>query len=374
MKKIILIVLGVILNISILDTVRVYAQAKDSNDFFDDFRPEDVRITSGGTLFILSGATLDVQSGATFTQSSMLINNASDTAVQVQDGSGNNVFAIDTNGDDTVTVTSPTNNTLAFVVEQADLSNVLTVDTLNSDVNIANAAGTNVLSIDTSGTTATLTTTTNNASGFVVDQSDGTDVLTVNTSTGSVSIRNELTLGAGGMPLIDIASGSSLRIFAPGAGAKTNTVILRGNISVSGDFFNPTLFELQSNMATLEKDVSTTNQQVTHKMNVLSALEKQVNQVNKEIGVIKETSNFSPEAVAVAKSLAEKNIGSKSIHRLVEGPASNADGLHTHKTFAEDVTFNQDVFVKGERASVKQLLAWPGLSMDKPLSNSIPGF
>ncbi|MBI3019465.1 MAG: hypothetical protein HYY61_06215, partial [Deltaproteobacteria bacterium] len=202
--------------------MRAYAQA-DSNDFFDDFRPEDVRISPGGTLFILSGATLDVQSGATFTQASMFINNASDTAVQVQDGSGSNVFVIDTNGNEQVTVSTPTNNANAFTVEKAD----------------------------------------------------ATSVFKVKTSTESVTIRHSLTLGTGGTPIINVAAGAAntLHIFPPGGGAKDKTVILRGNLSVSGDFFNPTLFELQSNMATLEKDVSTTNQQVTHKMNVLSALE-----------------------------------------------------------------------------------------------------
>ncbi len=362
-------VLGVFL---ILQSASLYADQNKTENFFEDFDPQDIFVVSGGSLVIRSGATLLIENGATFTNnagqtiggtdsttkfvveqndgSDVFVVDTTNADVFIKDGSATNVIAVDSSAT-TVTVTTTTDNLKGFVVEQSDGSDVLEVNTTTPRVKVNNNAGTAVFDVDADTTAVSVVTTTNSTAGFAVKNSASTAALTVNTVTNSVSILGDLTLGGqSGAPIIDVGSGTTLQIFNPADAASANTLEIQGDVSISGDLFNPAVFEIQSGLMKVENTVNTVN----NKMKVLTALEKQVERVNKEVTVIKDVANFKPETLDFARRVTERNLGGKDIGLLVSGRESKADNLHTHENFPKDVMFQKDVFVKGERAYVRQ--------------------
>lgn len=288
-----------------------------AQEFFEDFEPEDINITSGGTLNILSGGTLHVQSGATLTiDTTLTVNVASSTAFRVQNGSGTNVFAV-----------------------------------------------------DTPATTVKVTTTTDNANGFSVADAAANTVFAVNTVTDSVSIRQDLTLGTGGAPIIDIGSGSTLFIFPPGNTPHQKTIEVQGDISLSGDIWNPAFFEVQSNLASventlndkmtllssLEKKVDRVSKEVQSVNKEMQSVNKEVQNVNREVESVREVTDLSPGFIELSKVTKEKNLRKKDLEPLISGHQSVADRLHTHERYSNDVTFEKDARVKGERIYIRSL-------------------
>lgn len=302
----------------------LYAQSNGADDFFDEFELQDINITSGGTLNILSGGTLKVHDGASFVL----------------------------NADLTIT----TDSVSALAVRQADGSVVFNVDTVNADIQAKNAAGTNVFEVDSSATTVKVTTTTNNANGFSVVDSASNTAFAVSTVTDSVSIRKDLTLGTGGSPIIDIGSGGTLFIFPPGGVPHAKTIEIQGDISLSGDLWNPAIFELQSGMSEVQT-------QLDRKVKTLSSLEKRIDQVNKEIATVKEVAALSPEVVQFAKALspevvqfakalspealqfvktaAEKNVEQKDFERLIAWSKSPERFQESARSLVSDVGMAQ---------------------------------
>ena len=82
-------------------------------------------------------------------------------------------------------------------------------------------------------------------------------------------------------------------------------------------------------------------------------MEKRVERANEEMAAIK--ADFSPQALGFAKAVMEEKMVDKELSRLVSGKGSIADTLHTHIHFPNDVMFEKDVLVKGERAYVRRL-------------------
>ncbi len=256
-----------------------------AQEFFEDFEPEDINITSGGTLNILNGGTLHVQSGATFT-------------------------------------------------------------------------------LDTA-----LTITLDSATAFVVRDAATNTVFAVNTLTDSVSIRQDLTLGTGGAPIIDIGSGKTLFIFPPDNVPHGKTIEVQGDISLSGDLWNPAFFEMQSNLAnvgntlndkmkllsSLEKKVDRVSNEMQSVNREVKSVSNEVQSVNREVEIVREVTNLSPAFVELSKVTKEKNLQKKDLALLISGQQSVADRLHTHEQHSNDVTFEKDTRVKGERVYIRAL-------------------
>lgn len=183
------------------------------------------------------------------------------------------------------------------------------------------------------------------AAAFRVFDENNDAVLTANTSTDSVSIRYSLTLGATPGPIIDVTSGP-LYIFSPSNPNRfAQNMVVRGNISVSGDIASPALFQMQSNLHNLQSMVQTKEQ-------FLKTLETKMNQVDKEITTIKEITEPRGEVLSFIKMVSDNKKQGKDLASLFSGKDSKADEFHMHEVLPQDVTFEKNIFVKGNMINV----------------------
>src|SRR3989338_616706 len=292
-----------------------------SDSFEDDFEALDIIVESGTTLRVKSGATLLIVSGATFTlEGAFTVTN---TITADPDAGNNNAFRV-------------TDGT------------------------------TNVFNVDSSGATqVVITSTTNGNNAFEVEDSANTTAFIVNTSTLSSTIANDLTItGTAGIPTITTGA-TNLQIFPAGGAANQKALKIRGDLTISGNLFNAAFEELQFGFKDMGLALET-------KERLIHQIQKDVQKVTKEVGTLREVVQTS-SPLDLLDSDSSKTGLRKGMKSLVSGAESSADSLHTHTHFPLDVTFEKDVFSKGQLLTLNPLKGSKHSLVSFPVESLKPG-